>query len=264
MCSRDSGVEWNQGCDLSILYSIREWDTQFENNRSRSVEDLSWVAIPNRHDGENYTAIITHPEGSKIFSAWVLICQVASKCKPRGILIKDNGLPHDAASLSLKTRAPQEWFKLALDFLSRDTDWLESTEFTTDKAETVRRLSANRQRTVTEWNGIEGKGKKGIVQKNGASFEFPSNLQTDKFKEAWGCWVKHRKEIRKPLTPTSSSQQLKMLSGLGEPMAISAIEYTIQKGWQGLAIRPDENQGYQRLKGPSPTDRAIRDLDRLL
>lgn len=107
------------------LYKIRNWNSYYENSRSRDVKDLDWVKIPNHHDGENYTKIITHPEGAKIFSAWVLAVEVSSKCRPRGTLLRSDGTPHTSSSLSLKTRAPKEWFDLALDFLENNTDWLE-------------------------------------------------------------------------------------------------------------------------------------------
>lgn len=246
-------VGWTQGFAL-ILYTIHDWDAQFENNRSRTVEDLSWVAVPNRHDGENYTAIVTHKDGAEIYSAWNLIVQVASKCKPRGVLIRGNGTPHDAASLSLKTRAPKIWFEKAFKFLTETTDWLDFTEFTEVKTSTDTHLTPACQSGDEERK--EGKDRKEGKNRI-ANLTFPDVLKTSDFKTSWLEWVKHRKEIRKPLTPTSVGQQLKMLAGLGEPGAIACIEYTIGKGWQGLAIPPNQNGthqqnhsgGYQRLTG---------------
>lgn len=218
---------------MSLLYTIRDWDTQFENNRSRSVEELNQVPMPNRHDGENYTLIVTHKDGAEIFSAWNLIVQVASKCQPRGVLIRGNGSPHDASSLALKTRAPEIWFSKALKFLPEHTDWLLVTEFT-EVVLPVRQVSGDCQ-----------------------ALTFPPVLKTSAFKLAWQKWVKHRKEIKKPLTEESVRQQLQVLAGIGEVQAIGCIEYTIGKGWQGLAL-PNHSNGthqqnnsghYQRLTG---------------
>lgn len=111
------------------LYCIRNWNLIYENNRSRKVIDLSWVPIRNRHDGENYTTVVTSENGSQIFSAFILMVQVASRCNPRGTLLRDNGQPHTSVSLSIKTRAPQDWFDLAFDFLVKNTDWLEVKDF---------------------------------------------------------------------------------------------------------------------------------------
>lgn len=107
------------------LYKIRDWEKHFENNRSRTVTRLSWVSVPNKHDGEHYSAMMKSKDGAEIFAAWVLMLQVASKCSPRGTLIKSDGAPHDPPSLSLKTRAPQKWFEKALSYLEKKTDWLE-------------------------------------------------------------------------------------------------------------------------------------------
>ena len=145
------------------LYSIRDWNLLFENNRSRKIEKLTWVAVPNKHDGENYAAIMQHKDGAIIFSAWILIVQVASKCQPRGTLVRQDGTPHTPDSLSLRTRAPKEWFEACLTFLDA-TDWLESVEYQPD----VSRTSAERQLpnalvTKEGKEGREGKeeGKEG-------------------------------------------------------------------------------------------------------
>lgn len=134
-------------------YKIRDWAILFENNRSRMVKDLDWIPIPNRHDGENYTSIITDPDGAIIYAAWVLILQVASRCQPRGTLLRDNGTPHSPRSLAMKTRAPEKWFELALNFLENHTDWLEIEGERQDAAST---LPARCQQAVTEGKGREG------------------------------------------------------------------------------------------------------------
>ena len=41
-------------------------------------------------------------------------------------------------------------------------------------------------------------------------------------------------EIRKSLTPSTISAQLKKLAGWGEARAVAAIEFSIEKGWTGL------------------------------
>jgi hypothetical protein len=64
--------------------------------------------------------------------------------------------------------------------------------------------------------------------------EFPPGLSGDAFKAAWSEWEQHRKEIRKPLTPTSSHKQLTKLAAMGETQAIEAINQSIENGWQGI------------------------------
>jgi len=134
------------------LYAIRGWGVHFENNRSRTVISLDWISVPNRHDGEHYTQIVTSENGAEIFAGWILILQVASKCNPRGVLVRDNGIPHDSASLSLKTRAPKSWFDKAFRFLEANTDWFEVTDLTGSYQPPVRQVPANCE---------EGKGREG-------------------------------------------------------------------------------------------------------
>jgi uncharacterized phage protein (TIGR02220 family) len=146
------------------LYRIRDWQELYENNRSRTVKDLSWVAIPNRHDGENYTMIMSHKRGSEIFSAFILMVEVASKCRPRGTLIRDNGKPHNPISLSLKCRCPASWFEIAIEYLSENTDWLEFEDIASGCQEPVSALSASCQAGDEEGKGMERKELNG---KNG-------------------------------------------------------------------------------------------------
>ncbi|MCF2487507.1 hypothetical protein [Dyadobacter sp. CY347] len=54
------------------------------------------------------------------------------------------------------------------------------------------------------------------------------------FSAAWLAWIKHRQEIKKPLTETAVDQQLKKLSGFDEPTATAIILQTVEKGWQGI------------------------------
>ncbi len=148
------------------LYRIRNWPELYENSRSRKVENTSWVPIPNRHDGENYSAIMAHPSGAIIFAAWILLLQVASKCQPRGTLVRDNRTPHTPLSLSLKTRAPIEWFTTALDYLEEHTDWLEYEHVahkchTSDTRVIPECHPSAEEQNRTEGNGTELNGREG-------------------------------------------------------------------------------------------------------
>ena len=148
------------------LYKIRNWSEWFENNRSKTVIDLTWVAIPNRHDGEHFSAIMLNKDGAEIFSAWILIVQVASRCQPRGTLLRDGGKPHTAVSLSIKTRAPAKWFEIALAFLETETDWLDVEEVAGDCQRPVSVLSASCQSGAYE-------GRKGMEGMEGNGMEVP-------------------------------------------------------------------------------------------
>lgn len=143
------------------LYSIRGWNEHFENNRSRTVKDLAWVAIPNRHDGEHFSIIMQAEHGAEIYAAWVLMLQVASRCQPRGTLLRDNKKPHTMSTLSVKTRAPENWFVLAFEFLEKHTDWLDVKDLQEGCQPPVSLLPQHCQPPDEEGKGREGKGENG-------------------------------------------------------------------------------------------------------
>lgn len=76
----------------------------------------------------------------------------------------------------------------------------------------------------------------------------PLPFASIEFKATWEKWIKYRKEIKKPITPTVIESQLKNLEAMGEKRAIAMIENTIVKGWQGL--REDEPSLFGGAKKP--------------
>ncbi len=72
--------------------------------------------------------------------------------------------------------------------------------------------------------------------------------------ELWAEWQQHRKEIKKPVTPTSARRLFVLLEGAKakghDPSSL--IETAIARGWQGVVI-PDESPA----KGSAPR-RAAR------
>ncbi len=108
-----------------LLYKVRNWDTLFENAQSRKCARLSWVPVPNKHDGKSFRRIISTENGPALYGAWMLILQVASKCPQRGVLGDEDG-PLDADDLSHKTGCPADLFAVALTMLSEPRiGWLE-------------------------------------------------------------------------------------------------------------------------------------------
>ena len=82
--------------------------------------------MPNKHDGKSYRRLMRRPDGLAIYAAWILIVQVASKCRPRGVLADDTG-PLTADDLAIKTDGPAETFATAMEVLSSpDIGWLEA------------------------------------------------------------------------------------------------------------------------------------------
>lgn len=108
------------------LYRVKDWKKIYENNRTRELKHMAWVPVPNSHDGDGYTALVCRKDGPQLFGAWVVILQVASRCGERGTLLRDNGTPHDSASIARMTRFPESTIKEALNTLSStECGWLE-------------------------------------------------------------------------------------------------------------------------------------------
>lgn len=75
------------------------------------------------------------------------------------------------------------------------------------------------------------------TQSNGKRFDpltVDLPFSSKAFSEAWETWVQHRNEIRHPLTPTATRQQLASLEGLGESRSISAIKHSVCGGYKGI------------------------------
>ena len=98
----------------SPRYRVCRWDELYENNRTREYKTLAWWPCPNDLGTDNYTAILDHPDGAAHYGAWTAILCVASTTKPRGLLVRENGAPHDATSLARITRMPFSVFEAAL------------------------------------------------------------------------------------------------------------------------------------------------------
>lgn len=127
---------------MALIYAVARWDELYENHRTRGLKTFQGVLIPNRFDGDGYTQIFAREDGIAIYGAWVLILQVASRCNPRGVLLRGpmiagsskianppdlEGLAarraHDGGSLSRITRCPIEVMTTALDVLT-EIGWL--------------------------------------------------------------------------------------------------------------------------------------------
>jgi hypothetical protein len=161
---------------------IVNWNEKFENNRTRELKRLDWFPIPNKHDGDSYTEFLDHPNGMAHYGAWVLIVAVASKCDPRGTLLRDGAVAHDARSLARKTRGSAKIFDEAMPRLL-SIGWLEEIE--TPNACTSGSSDSNAinpasdcenpapqcEQVPIEGNGIEGK----IVNINRAGFALPAD-----------------------------------------------------------------------------------------
>jgi hypothetical protein len=104
---------------------IVKWDEIYENNRTRELKTMEWVPIPNKMDGDGYTELLDHQNGAAHFGVWIALVEIASKCKPRGTLLRKipqegavipqegaEGFfePHNSGSLARISRIPRVLF----------------------------------------------------------------------------------------------------------------------------------------------------------
>lgn len=106
-----------------MIYRIKDWDTRYENNRTRAYKKLDWVPMPNKMDGDGYTELVELSKGEKEyygalrFAGWCAIVEIASRCEPRGTLYRNlaDNCGHTAESLSRISRLPIIVFELVFD-----------------------------------------------------------------------------------------------------------------------------------------------------
>lgn len=96
----------------------------------------------------------------------------------------------------------------------------------------INALSSNKR------NALSSNIKK-INKKEPASFleNFPNRFKQNKeFSKLWLEWEQHRKEIKKPLKPTSAQRQISSISKITIELAIEALKLSIEAGYQKLVI----------------------------
>lgn len=77
----------------------------------------------------------------------------------------------------------------------------------------------------------------------------PDRLNTPAFLEAWAEWKQHRREIRKPFTPTAIKRALNELEPIGPDKAVKAIHRALAKGWTGIYPPDDRSKNGSKSEG---------------
>jgi hypothetical protein len=136
---------------------IVDWGKHYENNRTRELKKMTWVPMPNRHDGDGYTKLLDHPNGPAHFGAWCALIEVASRCDVRGTLQSSGGKPLDCASLARMTHIPTAvWSDVLPRLLS--IGWIITYKIPQEGAPESQEGAAIPQEGALngmEWNGME-------------------------------------------------------------------------------------------------------------
>lgn len=115
-----------------VVYRIRDWQSRFENNRTRELKYLEWVKFPNPMldgGGDTYADLMNHPNGAAHFGFWVACVFLASRSQVRGTLLRDSGAPHCRSSIALTCRIPAPLCEEAAGRLV-ELGWLEELPYT--------------------------------------------------------------------------------------------------------------------------------------
>ena len=156
---------------------------------------MNWVPVPNNHDGDGYTALASQKNGAAMLGGWLVILQVASRCDPRGTLLRSCKLPHNSESIARITRLPSDVIESTLCFCSSVIHWIDVEDFTTITHECA--VIPQEGAVIPQegaLKGMEGNGKKEhtivryhpdtkraldwLVEKSGRQFrETESNLK---------------------------------------------------------------------------------------
>ncbi len=99
------------------LLRVHDWDRPYENNRSRDLDRTSWVPMPNDLAEDTYVELVSHGDGAAHLGVWHAVLMVASRSRPRGVLMREDGREHTAESLSLLTRLAKPIVETAIERL---------------------------------------------------------------------------------------------------------------------------------------------------
>ena len=209
------------------MIRIRDWQENFERDRTKQWKNLQWVPIPNKQ-GSGYRMIMSETNGLKIFACWISLVQVASQSSPRGDLSK-----YDIKKLSLLTMIKECDLKQSIKYLSEELDWIEVIED----------LDTDVNDVDTDVKNNDSHGKPNCVSSSILFNSIQSNSiqsNSESLSEidiAFNDYKDMRRKIKKPLTKKAeelAKKKLKELSGGDEQKAIKILEQSTMNSWQGL------------------------------
>jgi len=110
-------------------YRIVDWMKHFEKTDTKKCHSMSWVAFPAKY-GDGYCVLMEHDETGALYGAWCATVILASKCIPRGTLLRNPTTPHTPHTISRRIRIFPETIVKMLDVCLNECGWLEVIDLT--------------------------------------------------------------------------------------------------------------------------------------
>src|SRR5579872_3770087 len=78
--------------EMPLVYRVKDWDTRFENYKSREVDSCGFVCVPNKQDGLGLNRILAETDGAAVYGIFSLIIGACSRQRrPRSGWLTDDG-----------------------------------------------------------------------------------------------------------------------------------------------------------------------------
>ena len=242
------------------FWRIANWNSTYENNRTRELKKMDWVPIPNKMDGSGYTELVDHPNGAAHLGIWLAIVEIASKCDVRGTLSQEGAggcrKPLTAAHLGRMSHLPAGLFSeaiprfLEIGWLIEVNENMEDITIPQEGAgiphlpaeECLRARENGTEGKGTEWNGREvkipppnfyfhdwfekiwkrhtNKRDRGIAERVFAESFFAGKFSIDEFDAAHSVWC-----ATEAWTDKQGSFAPKLAEWIGD------------RGWENLPVK---------------------------
>ena len=256
---------------MATLYKIRNWESIYENNRTREMKLMQWLPLPIKLSGSGYSYMMTQKDGPAIFGCFVAMLELAGRCEPRGTLLRGAGIPHSPRTIAAVIRHPEKLVERTLLICTSEMcDWvvaefIENSQENKQPAEIPQegagKVRYSRGQDITGQD-ITGHNRRGQdIAARGADFA-----------RSWDGFVEMRKKIKKPLTERAIDITLSTLEKLAPRDTLkqaAILDQSTQRDWQGVfALKDGSAFSGKSSFGPQPLTpelleaqmEAIRDL----
>lgn len=145
-------------------YRVKDWDKNFENDRSRQRDKCSFICVPNKQDGSGLINLLSEKDGAACYGVWQLILGACSRQRrPRQGWLTDDGTCSGRAwsepELARRWRRdPREIERAFIALCDISVGWIERYDNSQSATHAVTAESPR-----IEVNRIEGKGKQMVT-----------------------------------------------------------------------------------------------------